>query len=129
VVDYVMRHLRVPEGSCLTQTAFYRLRKAAVSCLAVRRGAVRPATPWNDVLPRWRRSRAWNQIVDGCEMALRPPRRNETIGDTATSAAENLRQRSARLSREEVSAIVHRLIVKVYGFDIGDEAYFVDYSG
>ena len=127
VIDYVMAHLRVREDSCLTQTAFYRLRRAAVSCLAVPRSAVRPAAPWNDLLPRWRRRRAWNQFVSGCGMALPRPRPSDTVGDTATSAAEFLKLRSAGLTREQVSTIVHRLIVKVYGFDIGDQSYFVDH--
>src|SRR5688572_20344208 len=63
MTDYVIARLRFPqEGGCLTQKTFYRVRRAAVSCLAVPRSAVKPATPWNDLLPRWRRSRAWNRI-------------------------------------------------------------------
>src|SRR6266566_1528349 len=49
-------------AQCLDQLAFYSLRPAAMRLLDKRRHAVRPATPWTELLPARHRRRHWQLL-------------------------------------------------------------------
>lgn len=74
---------RVPteaQSGCLTQAAFYRLRKPICERLGVSRSALRPATPLDSALPLAGRREHWPKL--GFESGLRLPRlrRAEWLG-------------------------------------------------
>ena len=127
VVDYIMLHLRHGQDACPTQATFYRIRKAAVSCLGLPRKAIGPSTRWTELMPKWRKRRTWQRIRSGSAMSLKFPKRGNTVADTTRSAVGEMKHRFAagELAREEVTAIVHRLIREVYGFDFSDDTSLV----
>lgn len=67
VIDYVfarVAHDPTGRSTCLSQRAFYRLRRAAQAEFGVSRNAVRPQTPLETIVPRENRRMAWLRLKD-----------------------------------------------------------------
>ena len=74
VIDCVYAQLQHGDSpACLTQRAFYRLRRAAQSRLSLPRSALRPTTPWAAVLPEPNRSTLWQQLHHATGTKRWPP--------------------------------------------------------
>jgi hypothetical protein len=119
----------VDPSACATQKAFYAIRHAVTDSRGVSRSSIRPSTPWTRILPRFFRRRSWSKILRGSGVTLDLPRRHQTVGQTATAAAEKF-PFAATWTAEAVTAIVHELMVKVFHTDRFDEnTRFVDLPG
>ena len=63
VIDYVYAHVQHSDAkTCLTQRAFYQVRRALLQELGLKRGAVRPATPLGSIVPLNDRRNAWARL-------------------------------------------------------------------
>src|SRR4030095_128571 len=63
VVTYVYGRVGSEQGhGCAEQRAFYRLRHASMKVFAQPREAIRPATRWDDILPRRQRPHNWRVL-------------------------------------------------------------------
>lgn len=63
VVDYVLTRLGPGQSAvCLEQRAFYRLRTATMRVFVQPRGAIRPTTRWEEILPPRQRRHNWHLL-------------------------------------------------------------------
>ncbi|HTO10885.1 MAG TPA: hypothetical protein VMQ51_04885 [Candidatus Binatia bacterium] len=63
VVTYVFDRVGSDQGhGCAEQRAFYRLRRASMKVFDQPRNAIRPATRWDDILPKRQRRHNWRLL-------------------------------------------------------------------
>lgn len=122
VVDYVMTRIGGEPGpGCLEQRAFYRLRSASTRVFEVPRSAIRPTTPWREILPPRGTRHSWHLLHQATGTPQWPkltlwgkfPRSVETVGGTArylaTEATAALKGNGG-WSRGQVEETVSRLM-------------------
>ncbi len=86
--EAVLRKLSVRNSQrCLTAMAFYRLRRALVELLGVRREQVRPDRSVGDVLPWYRRRQLWPLLASGSGLRMPTLERPEWLREAIMSAA------------------------------------------
>lgn len=63
VIDYVYSQVEHSDTkACLSQRAFYRLRRTAQEALGVDRARIRPTTPWETLIPMEQRRDLWLRL-------------------------------------------------------------------
>lgn len=95
VVRYLERRRAEGQPRCLTQRAFHAVRRACVEVLGCERGAVRPTTSWQALLPEVGRRRTWRSLHRAAATHGWPPMRpwqdappgQHTVADTARFVA------------------------------------------
>ena len=90
VIDYIYAQVQHSNAkACLSQHAFYRLRKALQSELGLQRAAIRPATLLASIVPLSDRGRAWERAGNALELGVWPAlsRSRETVLAIATGSA------------------------------------------
>lgn len=136
IKDFVASQARRrPSTRCETQRTFYRLREAVSRVLSVPRSAVRPGTPWTELLPQRGRIRAWWRVARAARVPhlrrWRLPSYRRTVGSVAALlAAAQVTPRSrtgSGWSRDEVRRIVDGLVIEVCELaDFCDNVALVD---
>lgn len=125
-----------PAG-CLSQRAFYRVRRALQTAFAVSRGQVRPDTPLSALLPAGKRRERWQLLQAHLGVNAFPrmffgwqsfPRR--TVGQLANSLAagqpSSFRGPVRPWTRAQVRSLVRLLIVEQLGIkNFRDDDEFV----
>lgn len=90
LVDHLARRLPcAQEATCLTQTAFYRLRRALMESTGVERSALRPTSRLGLYLPQSRRRTLWASLAESTGLDvpdLRYTRAACTVGVSLTLA-------------------------------------------
>lgn len=99
----VVKHILARVGgddslACLEQRAFYKVRVATIRVLAQPRGAIKPDTYWDSILPGDQRRRNWNLLHQATGTPWWPqltlwgsfPKEVATVGGTARRLASQV---------------------------------------
>lgn len=118
-----------PTATCLTERAFYVLRRAGMSTLDLPRRAFRPDTRWADLLGSGDTADRWATLRADTGVRSWPPEGprwtsgplDETVGDTASRlaaySAASLIAPTEGWSRATIEDVISRLIRSEFGID------------
>jgi hypothetical protein len=137
LIDYVAASLSAAKADvCLSQRAFYRLRSSLAERIGCPRSALRPDTSLLEVIPVAERHAVWDGVRQelGLANAKRWPRLDEqgwfdflrgpricTLRDAALTIAthpEPTKGPDTGWTREQISAVIHRLIREELGLAV-----------
>jgi acyl carrier protein len=82
-----VRHTPAQAGVCLSQRAFYRLRRAARASFGVERSEVRPPTPLEAIVPLDDRRNAWTRLKEAVGATDWPELHRSKETDSTITAA------------------------------------------